>query len=1070
MQEKDIRQVFNANFMDIVNRVATSHLDQRHGQQENPSVTPAIIIGLGGSGVKSVARLKWRLKNYYKAISLAKDSDRERDVELNRFMSRLSFLAVDTVSYDKILQEDPEGGKYIHRELSRDEYIAVGGFVPARYIQQQYDASPSLQSWWNRNYNPPQNTIEDGAKRVRSLGRLALYQARSRIRAEITKSVGSVNAIIAQEAQRGLVAAGDASKRMEVFIFSGTCGGTGSGMVLDIIDMCCVAITRLGAEPSINIILTMPGVYVQQQYSKKNGEELARAYAANAYAFFKELSHMIHDARNFHNHTMDALDHPEDAEFAPFRGWRPNRIYLVDTEIAGQEILPKDMGNMFMMGADYICQQIIASGGALAYMETNVDDALDRIVGGQKAAYSSFGISYIMYPSKTISRCLSAMLLHDAFSHALRSPVGKSEKDLIAAGVRRLSESLKTWLDPAGIDERLSKGTEEFSTSALSDKNEILARHKSDGSKSYTVELGNLAQTGEDMEVKGRKTVEQNYAAFREEVAENVGKQLGHLALELVADGIPHALEVLSQFESQLRSSARSEYAPNPAAAEEEAQAALQRVEKMEQGPLAIFRKGKIEREIEFFVRKVQEETKLSIMSRVEDLRAEHLASLADHVRKIGHRIASMKVVLETVSREMKEQANDASPDFEETSVGATTQYVPEPPTPEGMSILYRQSGVSPDEFFRGLARNTSFMAGMWKAGADDVQEAREGLAALLNVALESAMEKVGQPHLSKTVTEAIRKKWGNDPEGFRDQNGRQLLKQVDPTWALNEQSIPDGQPSLTKLLVGTAMYPDAAFDVRRYLPSELVEKDPTPGDPRMFMALSSRHGAPLFAVRNLVSYRKAYEAFLDRSVREKTAGSPHISVVWSTPDKLADIGRVVSISNDMVALLAMGLFADWLVREKKYPSLVNAMTGDVKTGPITERGNDYMMITYETDPTTGLLRASGGELNLETIRRHEVAHKLPPQSRQVIQFFVDVMEDHIPTAQQVQLLTEYLDALKKRYAGEVPLRDLLALDVSGREDYIMGRITDDVKRSLARHLLAEIRQLEEWRTDIGTH
>ncbi len=1067
MREKDVQRFFENNYPDIVNSAATVFLDQRQGNQQNPTVVPSVIIGLGGSGVKSVARLKWRLKNYYKSAALQKENDRERGVELNRFMKRLAFLAIDTVSYDKILQEDPEGGRYIQRELSRnDEYIEVGGFNPGDYIKNQYGSSPDLQQWWDTSYHPPHKMIDDGAKRVRSLGRLALYQSREKIRAAVSRAVGDVNAIYNQEVQRGQVNAGNNVRKIEIYIFSGTCGGTGSGMVLDLVNMCHDAVKTLGIQPTINMVLTMPGIYIQSQYTKQGGEMLAKAFQANSYAFFKELSHMLADANYFHGQTMDAIERNND-DLAPNTGWQPDRIYLVDTEIAGEEIAPRDMGHMFMMGADYVCQKIIASGGNLAFVETNVDDQLLKEVGGQKSAFSSFGISYIMYPSKTISRCLSSMLLRDAFSHAVR-PVQRDDRELVEKLRVELVNRMGPWLDPAKIDQRLMTGTENYYGDALPDKNKILQDHAAERSASYAAELDKLQAEGEAMEKKGRQKVEQNYQTFLDEAEEKVFKPLVTASVELLKQGICHAQAVLQGVHEVVLSNSHAKFPPPQDRPEQEAREAVDRIKKLEKGFFSMFRKGAIEREIEEVVSKVKEETQYSIHGRAADLRAGYLENLAARVKQLTEHLKRVQYAMDFIVDNLDEAARNVAPDFEEMTVGATTQYVPEPVTPEGMVTIYQQCGAGPMEFFQELAANKNFMQGVWAAGAEDDGRALAGLNELISAAVESAMAGVGAPHLKQTVTGAIKKKWGKEPGVFREQNGRQLLKQVDPTWALDEQRIPQGQNVLTQQLVGTAMYPDPDFEPAQYFPADLVRNTPTPGDPRMFMALSSRHGAPLFAVRNLVSYRNAYNQHMDATKRG-SAGSPHISRQWDTAETLPDLDREVQTAGETVALFTYGLFIDWLAKEKNVLALAECFEGGEVCGPITERKGEYVMVKHEINTATHKFRETGA-LPLGTRRRFEATHKLPGNGRETIEAFKKQVDALLPPSQQLALLTEYQGVLTARYDAEVNLSALLALPLGERESYITRELTDDLKRKLARHMLLEIDQIASFRRELGTH
>ena len=119
MEAHILKKFIDHRFSEIFDKIAEEYLPESQFQDAKGIITtvkPTVVIGLGGSGAKAVARLKWRIREFY------------RGPEFENERKSISFLVADTLSYDNIKKEDPDGAQLIYRVLSQDEYVYLGGF------------------------------------------------------------------------------------------------------------------------------------------------------------------------------------------------------------------------------------------------------------------------------------------------------------------------------------------------------------------------------------------------------------------------------------------------------------------------------------------------------------------------------------------------------------------------------------------------------------------------------------------------------------------------------------------------------------------------------------------------------------------------------------------------------------------------------------------------------------------------------------------------------------------------------------------------------------------------------
>jgi len=242
-----------------------------------------VFIGLGGSGVKSVARLKYK-------ILTRQYSQNPQDIGKD-----FAFLFLDTDNEDINRMNNLYRSALNNNDLIEDNEIVKLG-----------DTNP-FQSYWQSKGNPVKddqqkrllewmdpkaaNALRDqplvhGAGGIRVEGRTAVWANYNIVIKKIDKALDIIQDMSEQEDYQ--------QRRPGFWVFSGTCGGTGSSALLDILYLFDrkfrSSYSTLG-EPYLRVVLFMPQGFVE--LFDQNTQQ--SKYLPNAYALFKEIDMFLED-------------------------------------------------------------------------------------------------------------------------------------------------------------------------------------------------------------------------------------------------------------------------------------------------------------------------------------------------------------------------------------------------------------------------------------------------------------------------------------------------------------------------------------------------------------------------------------------------------------------------------------------------------------------------------------------------------------------------------------------------------------------------------------------------------
>lgn len=336
---------------------------------------PTLLMGVGGTGYKIIVRAKARFQETYPP-------------ELLRLVR---FIVFDTDPNNAPVRDS--SGKIVQLEPGI-ELIHIGG-VPVESILSNLPNYPEIEAEIPEIQRLPRTALIQGAKQVRPLGRLAFFFHFRRI----SKAIESALRSILNIGYHSNAAA--AVQSVNVFLIASTCGGTGSGSILDLAYLTrYLANTRLGIPTDQifnNGLLVLPEAFKVPVASE-------RLIRANASAMLAELDHFT----NYQD--FDAI-YPQGVRV---RDTRPpfNITYLVDATNKNSLTI-EDLNQLTPIMAEAVFLQ---TGSYLGSQTASVFDNIPTAMSGDQygflRAYSMVGTSALRFNAIRMRNACAHRLTH----------------------------------------------------------------------------------------------------------------------------------------------------------------------------------------------------------------------------------------------------------------------------------------------------------------------------------------------------------------------------------------------------------------------------------------------------------------------------------------------------------------------------------------------------------------------------------------------------------------------------------------------------------------------------------
>lgn len=376
---------------------------------------PTLYIGIGGTGVDII--------RYHKANLIAKYG--------SRIPPHIRFMGIDTT--DQVVNNGL-------KTLGGDEFFTLEVREPERMVSM--DIHKTIRQWWP-DLPKTRSAIHAGARQIRAIGRLALFSNISEIEKEIRERIEAVIQLdTGMHHKENQI---NTSKKINIFIVNSLCGGTGSGMFLDVALICRHHLRRNIGR--INGIFVLPTVF----------ESKAGMYwtYSNTYAALLELDHLMSVAEKKKETVNYTKSFSITIANPPF-----DTIYLADNQ---------NERTSYVSDPDKLKRFVAEELGLMLTSEFSIQEEqnfanwenVGRVEQGKKLNYSSFGHCFV--------KAVDVAGRKEASRLAARYAVRLSEVE--ERGERRLVEKEKNIQDNQLLN--IARGKKELWQKIQYDKQQI---------------------------------------------------------------------------------------------------------------------------------------------------------------------------------------------------------------------------------------------------------------------------------------------------------------------------------------------------------------------------------------------------------------------------------------------------------------------------------------------------------------------------------------------------------------------------------------------------------------------
>jgi len=381
------------------------------------TVKPSVVVGLGGTGLKVIMRLRRLLEETYGTAEASALSQ----------LPLFQFLYIDTDESDVPDFEMPEE---LHDRVALSAAERYSAAVRDVYrLWDHFDDAPGLKEWLPDVLRGMPD-LTRGAKQIRALGRLAFHQhfndIRTRLRQAADRAISEKNHEMLRPRQLFQM---DSFQNLRFYVISSACGGTGSGMFLDLGYLTRQVyddrVGRGGKSPT-TAYLSLPDVYSAFNVEDRIGP--------NGFAALRELDY--HNRTQTRFHATYSGDHELEMSGPPF-----DLCYLVG--ISNEHINFADaLEDFYQMMAHQLLLNLTSVDEDLTSGRVNIAALEEPDKHGFPRRYLAFGLSSAVLPADHIKDACMARLAGSVLNVWLSSSGDSSTSE-----ERRLREAVERFLD-----------------------------------------------------------------------------------------------------------------------------------------------------------------------------------------------------------------------------------------------------------------------------------------------------------------------------------------------------------------------------------------------------------------------------------------------------------------------------------------------------------------------------------------------------------------------------------------------------------------------------------------------
>ncbi|HYG83115.1 MAG TPA: tubulin-like doman-containing protein [Pyrinomonadaceae bacterium] len=377
-----------------------------------------IFIGLGGAGVNTTGHLKAKiLFDHY--------GGNEAKMNLD-----CRFIFIDTDDKDinalnELYSKRVGGGRDF---ISDDERVNLGNVNPFALhwdalhpVGNRTREQERLLSWIDPEAAKKlkHQPLSDGASANRQQGRTAVWSRWRSIEGRIRTAVNALSDIGKREG-------GGKRALPTINLLSGTCGGTGSSMLLDVAFM----VDRMWrdknpgeeGDPIMRAVLFMPYQYIENYRISQSSEVTIEDYQCNGFALFDELEavladkHIAGDGTKFKEVAAGHVDYKgRDMPFPVF-----NFAFCIDARTEGGHNIKQE--EIYLNTAEllYYWHLGAATQGAVVSRVDNEQQAIgDLRPGDSVPLFSTIGYRALRFPEELMEEYFTTRFLYELFAKGL---------------------------------------------------------------------------------------------------------------------------------------------------------------------------------------------------------------------------------------------------------------------------------------------------------------------------------------------------------------------------------------------------------------------------------------------------------------------------------------------------------------------------------------------------------------------------------------------------------------------------------------------------------------------------
>lgn len=460
------------------------------------NITPTLYIGLGGTGARALLRAKQCFIDAYNG----------------KVPPMIEFLAIDTDS--DIGGPSIKSSVYGNISLDQNETLYI---TDLNAVRKYHEFSEDFTWMPAQNVEKLRNIRGTGAGQTRSNGRFILQENENKVKTSVSNKISNITRSIQLGGQFTPTTKADGSLQPAIVnIVGSVAGGTGCGMMVDMLQMVVSAIDGLGLEYYVYPWIIMPDIY-RYLYPR-----MSDAVHLNAYGALREMDYLFNLKENniipvkVGNENITTLS--ERISYAYIINNHNSYAGTIDSDA---DIADSVGRSMFMPTNDM--------GAAVATPMDNIrgwKDNFDLKAEGKSCWCASTGSAEIVYDSQIVGDCIGYSLIRSVANQLTQvldpDAVGQMVQQWMASPEVSIQERNADQL----IDSLLSAN---YLSSIAFDK------------ESTATDIENFISIATNVE----DTLKKKYSEVTLRVESELGKKLDSILNS--AHGVGDALEFLSQ-------------------------------------------------------------------------------------------------------------------------------------------------------------------------------------------------------------------------------------------------------------------------------------------------------------------------------------------------------------------------------------------------------------------------------------------------------------------------------------------------------------------------------------------